>query len=93
MTRDIDELLARLAATPIDRPLDALETTVWTRVDALRNERTMSQLRAGAVAVALVTGLTAGGFGAVASPRVPTEMSIFTIDAGLSPLLRMDAHS
>lgn len=93
MTRDLDELLARLATTPVDRSLDALESTVWTRVDALRSERTMSQLRAGAVAVALVTGLTAGGVGAVASPRVPTEMSIFTVEAGLSPLLRMDAHS
>ncbi|MBX9707499.1 MAG: hypothetical protein K2X61_06160 [Caulobacteraceae bacterium] len=93
MTRDLDELLARLAATPVDRPLYALESQVWTRVDALRTERLMAQLRGGAVAVALVAGLTAGGVGAVASPRVPTEMSIFTVEAGLSPLLRLDAAS
>lgn len=93
MTRDIDELLARLAATPVDRPLDGLESTVWNRVDAIRSERLMSQLRAGAVAVALMTGVTAGGVAAVASPKVPAEMSIFTVDAGLSPLLRLDAHS
>jgi len=93
MTRDLDELLAQLATTPVDRPLDALESEVWTRVDALRNEKMMSQLRGGAVAVALVAGLTAGGMGAVASPRVPAEMSIFTVEVGLSPLLRLDAHS
>lgn len=93
MTRDIDELLARLAATPVDRSLDGLESTVWNRVDAIRSERLMSQLRAGAVAVALMMGVTAGGVAAVASPKVPAEMSIFTVDAGLSPLLRLDAHS
>lgn len=93
MARDLDELLARLAATPVDRPLGTLESDVWTRVDAMRSERMMAQLRGGAVAVALIAGLTAGGMGAVASPRVPGEMSIFTVEAGLSPLLRLDARS
>ena len=41
--------------------------------------------------MALVTGLTAGGVGAIAAPRPPGEMAIFTVDAGLSPLVRLEA--
>lgn len=91
MMRDFDDLLTRWAATPVDRSLDALEPLVWERVDALRNERLVSQLRLGAVAMALATGLTAGGIGAVAAPRPPGDMAIFTVDAGLSPLARLEA--
>lgn len=90
MTRDFDDLLTRWAATPVDRSLDALEPLVWERVDALRNERLASQLRLGAVAMALATGLTAGGVGAGAAPRPPGDMAIFTVDAGLSPLARLE---
>lgn len=90
MTRNLDDLLARWAATPIDRSLDALEPLVWGRVDALRGERLVSRLRLGAVAMALATGLTAGGVGAVAAPQTSGEMAIFTVDAGLSPLLRLE---
>lgn len=91
MTRDLDELLIRLGATTTDRPLDGLEPLVWGRVDALRGERLVSQLRLGAVAMALATGLTVGGVGAVAAPQPPGEMAVFTVDAGLSPLVRLEA--
>lgn len=90
MTRDLNDLLARLAATPTNRSLDGLEPMVWERVDALRGERLVSQLRVGAVAMALATGLAAGGVGAVAAPRPPGDMAIFTVDAGLSPLARLE---
>ncbi|WP_262423669.1 hypothetical protein [Brevundimonas denitrificans] len=40
--------------------------------------------------MALATGLTAGGVGAVAAPRPPGEMAIFTVDAGLSLLVRLE---
>ena len=91
MTGDLDHLLARLAASPPNRSLDALEPLVWRRVDALRGEKLVSQLRLGAVAMALATGLTAGGVGAVAAPGPPGDMAIFTVDAGLSPLVRLEA--
>ena len=90
MTRDLSDLLARLAATPTNRSLDGLEPMVWERVDALRGERLASQLRFGAVAMALATGLTVGGVGAVAAPPPPGDMAIFTVDAGLSPLARLE---
>jgi len=41
--------------------------------------------------MALVTGLTVGGVGAVDAPRPPGDMAIFTVDAGLSPLVRLEA--
>ena len=90
MTRNLDDLLAGSAATPFGRSLDGLEPLVWSRVDALRGERLASQLRLGAVAMALVTGLTAGGVGAITAPRPAGEMAIFTVDAGLSPLVRLE---
>ncbi|OHC92303.1 MAG: hypothetical protein A2792_01495 [Sphingomonadales bacterium RIFCSPHIGHO2_01_FULL_65_20] len=91
MTRDLDDLLGRLAATPDGWSLDGMEPLVWRRVEALRSERLMSQLRVGAVAVALATGLAAGGVGAVAAPRPSGDMAVFTVDANLSPLVRLEA--
>ena len=90
MTRNLDDLLTRSAAMTADRSLDGLEPLVWSRVDALRGERLASRLRFGAVAMALATGLTVGGVGAVAAPRPPGDMAIFTVDAGLSPLVRLE---
>ncbi|PZO00896.1 MAG: hypothetical protein DCF28_10800 [Alphaproteobacteria bacterium] len=93
MTRDLDDLLGRLAVLPVDPAMDALESNVWARVDALRTERMMGQVRTGAIAVALVMGLTVGGVGVLTAPRPSGELSIFTVEAGLSPLLRMDVRS
>ncbi|MGV9005906.1 MAG: hypothetical protein ACOH1H_04115 [Brevundimonas sp.] len=90
MAHNLDDLLKRSAATPIHGSLDGLERLVWSRVETLRGERLASQLRLGAVAMALATGLTAGGVGAVAALRPPGEMAIFTLDAGLSPLVKLD---
>lgn len=90
MTRNLDDLLMRSAALSADLSLDELEPLVWGRVDALRGERLASQLRLGAVAMALVTGLTVGGVGAVAAPRPRGDMAIFTVDTALSPLVRLE---
>jgi hypothetical protein len=92
MARNLDDLLKRSAATPVEGSLDGLEPLVWSRVELLRGERLASQLRLGAVAMALATGLTAGGVGAVAAPKPPGEMAIFTLDAGLSPLVKLDTR-
>lgn len=87
MTHDLDDLLAASAAA--DRSLDGLEPLVWSRVEALRGERLALQLRLGVVAMALAAGLTVGGVGAIATPRPPGDMAVFTVDAGLSPLVRL----
>ncbi|MDP3801912.1 hypothetical protein [Brevundimonas sp.] len=84
MTHDLDDILtASAAAGPSP---DGLEALVWSRVEVLRGERLASQLRLGAVALALATGLAVGGVGAVAAPRPPGDMAIFTVGADLSPL-------
>jgi hypothetical protein len=90
MTQDLDELLNGADTGPADHSLEGLEPLVWRRVEVLRSERLVSQLRLGAVAMALATGLTAGGVGAVAAPRPAGELTIFTVDAGLAPLARLD---
>lgn len=90
MARNLDDLLRRSAAMPIEGSLDGLEPLVWSRVEIRRSERLASQLRLGAMAMALVTGLTTGGVGAVAAPSPPGELAIFTLDAGLSPLVKLD---
>ena len=90
MSLKLDDILAESAMTPIGRSLDGLEPLVWSRVETLRGERLATQVRLGAVAVALATGLTAGGVGAGAAPSPPGEMAIFTVDAGLSPLVRLE---
>ena len=87
MTHNLDDLLTGLAAAPVDT---ALEPLVWRRVDIFRGERLVSQLRLGAVAMALATGLTAGGFGAIAAPRPAGDLTIFTADTSLVPLARLD---
>lgn len=88
--RDLDDLLKSLATSPVDIPMATFDAGVWARVDHLQGERIATQLRLGTVAMALVTGLTAGAFGAVAAPRSPGEMAIFSVDAGLSPLVRLE---
>ena len=90
MTRILDDLLTGSAQTAGDRSLEGLEPLVWSRVEALRGERLASQLRLGVVAMALATGLTAGGVGAVTAPKPSGDMAIFTGDAGLSPLARLE---
>ncbi|MBU1346332.1 MAG: hypothetical protein KKA16_05200 [Alphaproteobacteria bacterium] len=90
MTHNLDDLLTGLAAAPVDTALEGLEPLVWRRVDIFRGERLVSQLRLGAVAMALATGLTAGGFGAIAAPRPAGDLTIFTADTSLVPLARLD---
>jgi len=90
MTRNLDDLLTTLAQTPMESPAATFETGVWARVESLQGERTATRLRVGAVAMALVTGLTAGAFGAVAVPRPAGDMAIFSAHAGLSPLAQLE---
>jgi hypothetical protein len=51
----------------------------------------MGQVRVAAVGLALVLGVANGGFLLLASPRPePSELRIFTVSAGLSPLDPLD---
>jgi len=75
-----------------DGRLDGLEDKVWARVSERRNQVRTGLLRIAVVALALVVGLTNGGL-LLLSPRPePSEMRIFTVSAGLSPLSGLDVR-
>jgi hypothetical protein len=52
----------------------------------------MGQVRIAAVAVALVVGVANGGLMLMAPRPAPSEMRIFTVSAGLSPLASLDVR-
>ncbi|OYW86506.1 MAG: hypothetical protein B7Z20_07270 [Sphingobium sp. 32-64-5] len=52
----------------------------------------MGQVRVAAVALALVIGVANGGLMLMAPRPEPSEMRIFTVSAGLSPLSGLDVR-
>jgi hypothetical protein len=84
MTDHLDQLLARLAAAPADRPLDQLEPAVWTRIDGARRQAPRGAVwgwRAALAAMMLTTGAFASGVAAAQSE----ESSPFSIHSSLAP--------
>lgn len=70
--------------------LAGLEDKVWARIGE-RNERTRTgRVRVAAIALALVVGVTNGGLLLLGPRPEPSEMRIFTVSAGLSPLSGLD---
>ncbi|HQR89744.1 MAG TPA: hypothetical protein PLH31_10905 [Caulobacter sp.] len=84
MTLNIDDLIDRLAARPLDRSLDGLEWDV-TRGIARRS----AELKAGAalapVRVASAMGVTAGGLAAAGTVAAPQQLNTFSVAAHLAP--------
>ena len=90
MTDNIDRLINDGGRDGGARLAD-LESRVWTRVSDRHEQARMGQVRLAAVSLALVIGIANGGAMLLASPRpAPSEMSIFTVSAGLSPLSGLD---
>jgi hypothetical protein len=50
------------------------------------NENRTGQVRVAVVALSLAVGLANGGFLLLAPRPVPSELQVFTVSAGLSPL-------
>lgn len=91
MTDDIDRLIG--AAAPGDAALLAgVEEAVWARVGERRDRARVGQVRVAAVALALVVGVANGGLMLLAPRPEPSEMRIFTVSAGLSPLTSLDVR-
>jgi hypothetical protein len=86
---NLDELMARLAAQPTDRPLDQLEPAVWARIEARAGDHPdwalLAPLRLATLSLALVTGIAVGGAAAASAVRQPHEASLFTAEADLAP--------
>lgn len=64
--RDLDDLLATLAAEPVDRRLDAVEPGVWARIGDTSSPAPL-RWRASAVGLALGVGVAIGSAGASAA--------------------------
>jgi hypothetical protein len=91
MTDDIQKWIA--TPPPADEArLNATEDAVWTRVGEIGERRRVNRLRIAAVALALTIGGVNGGLILQAPKPAPSEMRIFTVSAGLSPLASLDAH-
>jgi len=72
--------------------LVGLEDKVWARIAERHDRARMGQVRVAAVALALVVGVANGGFMLLTPRPEPSEMRIFTVSAGLSPLSRLDVQ-
>lgn len=84
MTDRLDELLARLAAAPIDRRLDQLEPAVWAQIDGARRETLRGAVLSWRAALAAMM-LTAGAFASGVAAAQSEESSPFAIHAPLAP--------
>lgn len=89
MTDDIDRLIR--TAAPVDTArLAGMEGAVWTRVSERRDRARVRQIRFAAIALAIAIGVGNGGLMLFAPRPEPSEMHIFTVSAGLSPLVGLD---
>lgn len=91
MTDDMNRLI-RAVAPGGTAPLADLEDAVWARISERRDRARLDQVRVAAVALAVVIGVTNGGLMLLAPPPEPSEMRIFTVSAGLSPLVSLDVR-
>ncbi len=91
MTDDMERLIGR--ASPGDAArLDGVEGAVWARIGERRDRVRMTRVRGAAVAFALVVGVANGGLMVLVPRPEPSEMRIFTVSAGLSPLAGLDVR-
>lgn len=89
MSERFDDLVARLAASPVDRSLDGLDAEIGRSIVHRRREaRTLAALgpvRVAAVGLALAMGLTAGGAVATSALMAPQVSGEFAIASNLAP--------
>lgn len=91
MTDDMDRLIGAVAPGDVAR-LVGVEDAVWARIGEHRDRARMGQVRVAAVALALVIGVANGGLMLLTPRPEPSEMRIFTVSAGLSPLASLDVR-
>ena len=89
MRDDIDDLMARLAATRLERSLDGFEHAVLHGVAKQREEiqsaRALAPVRVAFIGVALAIGVTTGGLAAATTLSQPRQVSPFLAAAHLAP--------
>lgn len=91
MTDDLNRLIGAVAPGDTVR-LAGVEDAVWARIGERMDRARLGRVRLAAVAIALVIGVTNGGLMLLAPRPAPSEMRIFTVSAGLSPLASLDVR-
>lgn len=89
MLDDIDRLIGG-GRHDGEAQLIGLEEKVWARIGERHDRTRMGQVRIAAVALALVVGVANGGFMLLSPRPEPSEMRLFTVATGLSPLSGLD---
>ena len=91
MTDDIERMID--AGGHMDETgLVGMEGRVWVRIGERRDRTRIGQVRVAAIAFALVVGVANGGLMLLAPRPEPSEMRLFTVSAGLSPLANLDVR-
>lgn len=89
MSDRFDELVARLAASPMDRSLDGLDGEIGRSIaDRRHDARTwaaMAPVRVASIGLALAMGVTAGGAVATSAIVAPHPYGTFSVAANLAP--------
>ena len=85
MLDDIDRLINEGRQDDAAQLAD-LEDKVWARTGERQERTRMGRVRVTAVALALVVGVANGSFMLLSPRPEPSEMRVFTIATGLSPL-------
>lgn len=98
MNADLDGLLGKLRDEPIDRPLGALESDVWRRIDLRRRSsagfRQIAALRAAVLSAAMIGGVAAGSaITADAGSTRAGEISVFELQPHLAPSTLLEGNS
>ncbi|WP_427789817.1 hypothetical protein [Brevundimonas diminuta] len=89
MTDDIRHMLAPPFPDSHIAP-DSLEADVWRRIDKRLEQRRARQVRLTVTAVALLVGVANGGLSGQAFQPGRSDIQIFSVSAGLSPMTRLE---
>lgn len=88
MTEAIDRMIE---TAPEDvAPLAALEAGVWRRIEDRQARRRMGQVRLTVMVMALIVGAANGGLFVLTPKPRPSDIQVFSVSAGLSPLSRLE---
>jgi hypothetical protein len=94
MTRDLDDLMAELAAAPADCSLAGMEASIGRAIDLRRREahtlQVLAPVRLATLGVALSMGVMAGGAAAIATVRAPHLTGTFAAATQLAPSTLLD---
>ena len=85
MTKNLEDLTARLREQPLERPLADLEARVWARIAARQRGPSSAAIwgwRSAAAALLVALGVIAGGASAA---RASPELALFSPRTALAP--------